>query len=119
MLKLLSEKEQINVVSDQIGSPTYARDLAEAILHIITSHNWTPGIYHYSNKGIITWFDFAVAIKELTGSTCKVNPIPTSQYPTPANRPAYSVLDKSKIQETFSISLEDWKESLVVCLGKL
>jgi len=119
MLKLMSERDEINVVSDQTGSPTYAADLAEAILQIITSHNWQPGIYHYSNEGIISWFDFALAIKELTGSNCNVNPIPTSQYPTPAKRPAYSVLNKSKIQETFSIQLKDWKESLAICLAKL
>ncbi|MBL7746352.1 MAG: dTDP-4-dehydrorhamnose reductase [Chitinophagaceae bacterium] len=126
MLKLMSEREEINVVSDQTGSPTYAADLAEAIMQIIQwlqTHSPLPSteshIYHYSNQGIISWYDFALAIKELTGSTCKVNPIPTSQYPTPARRPAYSVLDKSKIQETFSIQLKDWKESLADCLGKL
>lgn len=119
MLKLMAEKEEINVVDDQVGSPTYAADLAEVILKIITLQNWQPGIYHYSNEGVISWFDFAVAIKELTGSACKVNPIPTSQYPTPAKRPAYSVLDKTKIQQAFSVDLKDWKESLAVCLSKL
>ncbi len=119
MLKLRAEKEEISVVNDQIGSPTYAADLAGAILQIITSYNWQPGIYHYSNEGAISWFDFALAIKELTGSNCNVNPIPTSQYPTPAKRPAYSVLEKTKIQKAFGIELKDWKESLAVCLGKL
>lgn len=119
MLKLMAEKEEISVVNDQIGSPTYAADLAGAILQIITSYNWQPGIYHYSNEGAISWFDFALAIKELTGSNCNVNAIPTSQYPTPAKRPAYSVLEKTKIQKAFGIELKDWKESLAVCLGKL
>ena len=119
MLKLLSEKEEINVVNDQIGSPTYARDLAEAILQIISSQNWQPGIYNYSNDGVISWFDFASAIKQLTGSPCKINPIPTSAYPTAAKRPAYSVLDKSKIQEVFNITTKNWEESLATCLTHL
>ncbi|MCY7311132.1 MAG: dTDP-4-dehydrorhamnose reductase [Chitinophagaceae bacterium] len=126
MLKLLSEKKEINIVNDQIGSPTYAKDLAEAILQIIVSenlpadrHGWQPGIYNYSNEGIISWYDFAVAIKEMIGSQCRINPIPTSQYPTPAKRPAYSVLDKSKIQKAFGIELKDWKESLATCLDSL
>jgi len=124
MLRLMAEKEQINVVSDQSGTPTYAADLAEAILLIIANcqlsiDNWAPGIYHFSNEGQITWYDFAVAIKELSGSACKVNPITTSQYPTPAKRPVYSVLDKSKIKNTFSIKGKDWKESLAVCIQKI
>ena len=132
MVKLLNEKEEINVVSDQFGSPTYAADLAEAILQIIgtlPTHNLptgqagsrltTHGIYHFSNEGIISWYDFAVAIKELTGSNCKINPVPTSQYPTPAKRPAYSALDKTKIQQTFGILIKSWKESLATCLNRL
>ncbi len=119
MLKLLKEKQEISVVNDQVGSPTYAFDLAEVIMQILSSKQWQPGIYHYSNKGIISWFDFAVAIKELTGSNCKINPIPTSQYPTLAKRPAYSGLDKTKIQNTFGIQLKDWKKSLATCLAKL
>jgi dTDP-4-dehydrorhamnose reductase len=81
MLRLMADKDQISVVSDQAGTPTYAADLAEAILQIISSQQWAPGVYHFSNEGNITWYDFAVAIKELSGSACKVNPIPTSQYP--------------------------------------
>jgi dTDP-4-dehydrorhamnose reductase len=119
MLKLLQEKEQISVVNDQIGSPTYAKDLAEVILQIITSQNWQPGIYNYSNDGVISWYDFAVRIKELSGSTCKINPIPTAQYPTPAKRPAYSVLDKTKIQQIFGIKLKNWQDSLAECLEKM
>ena len=124
ILKLLHEKEEINVVNDQVGSPTYALDLADTILKIIagsqpSTANYKPGIYHFSNEGVISWYDFAIAIKELSGAKCKINPIPTSQYPTPAKRPAYSVLDKTKIQQTFGIKLKDWKESLAVCLNKI
>lgn len=119
MLRLMADKDQINVVSDQSGTPTYAADLAEVILHIISSQQWIPGIYHFSNEGQITWYDFAVAIKELSGSVCKVNPIPTSQYPTPANRPFYSVLDKTKIKTTFHVPGKDWEASLAVCLDKI
>ena len=117
MMKLMSEKTEINVVSDQVGSPTYAADLAEVILQITSS--WVPGIYHFSNEGIISWYDFAVAIKEITRSKCEVKPIPTSAYPTPAKRPAYSVLDKNKIQQSFGISLKNWKDSLSICIEKI
>lgn len=119
MIKLMNEKEQLYVVNDQIGSPTYAADLADAIMQIISSGKWSPGIYHYSNEGVISWFDFAVAIRDLTGSTCKVTAIPTTSYPTPAKRPVYSVLDKSKIAGTYGISLKDWKDSLRGCLDRL
>lgn len=124
MLKLMQEKEEINVVNDQFGSPTYAADLAEVIMQIIlklpASDFRLPTsncIFHYSNDGIITWYDFAMAIKEITGSSCKIKPIPTSQYPAPAKRPAYSALDTGKIQQTFGIKLVNWKESLAVCLS--
>jgi dTDP-4-dehydrorhamnose reductase len=119
MLKLMSEKEEISVVNDQYGSPTYAADLAEVILQIINSPNWQAGIYHYSNSGVINWWDFAEAIKELSGKSCKINAITTLQYPTPAKRPAYSVLDKTKIQQAFGITLKDWKQSLATCLEKI
>ena len=125
MLRLMNEKDSISVVNDQIGSPTYAADLAEAILQIIGSFNThhppitTSGIYNFSNQGIISWFEFAQAIKEIINCPCEVNPIPTSSYPTPAKRPAYSVLDKTKIQETFGIRLKDWKESLKICIDKI
>jgi dTDP-4-dehydrorhamnose reductase len=119
MLRVMREREQVNVVNDQEGTPTYAADLAAVILHIISSQQWVPGIYHFSNEGQITWYDLAVAIKELSGSTCKVNPIPTSEYPLPAKRPVYSILDKSKIKTTFDIPGKDWKASLAVCLDKI
>jgi len=119
MIRLMKEREAINVVSDQIGSPTYAADLADAILRIINADKFIPGIYNYSNEGKISWFDFATAIKEMIDSNCKVNPIPTSQYPTPAKRPHYSLLDKSKIISTYSLKINDWKESLASCIDKI
>lgn len=119
MMRLMNEKESIGVVNDQVGSPTYAFDLAEAIMQIIASGKWQPGIYNYSNEGIISWFDFANEIKKLTGSSCVVNPLTTEQFPTPAKRPKYSALYKAKILETFPVQLKDWKESLKVCIDKL
>jgi dTDP-4-dehydrorhamnose reductase len=121
MMRLMKEKEQLNVVSDQIGCPTYAADLAAAIMLIIHSGKAEaqPGIYNYSNSGVINWFQFAEAIKELSGSKCVVNPIPSSNYPTPAKRPSYSVMDTTKIQQTFDISIPAWKDSLKKCLQLL
>ncbi len=119
IFKLLQEKEEVDVVNDQMGSPTYAADLAEMVMQIITSANWQPGIYQYSNDGIISWFDFALQIKKLAGSPCKINPISTPPHLKGAKRPAYSVLDKTKIQEVFAISLNNWKDSLAACLLKL
>lgn len=122
MLRLMKDRPAINVVSDQVGAPTYAADLAQAMLAIIeraATHGWTPGIYHYSNTGRISWYDFAVAIKELSGSTCTVNPIPASQYPTPAKRPSFSLLATNKIQDTYELTIPGWKESLQTCLQRL
>jgi dTDP-4-dehydrorhamnose reductase len=120
MIRLMQEKERIGVVNDQSGSPTYAADLAGAILQII-AENDSPkaGIYHYSNKGIISWYDFAVAIKELLHSNCKVEPIPAAAYPTPAQRPGYSAFDTTKIERQFGIVIPGWKESLVKCVALL
>lgn len=119
MLRLMNEKPAIGVVNDQFGSPTYAADLADVILKIIASGEWEQGVYHYTNNGIISWFDFATAIKDLVNSKCSVNPITTAQYPTPARRPGYSVLDSSKISATYKIVLRDWKDSLRTCLKKI
>ncbi len=124
MMRLMKERESLNVVADQVGSPTYAHDLAEAILQIInktqlSNTNWHPGIYHYTNEGKISWYDFAVAIKEIIGSNCTVHGITTDQYPTPAKRPAYSYLDKSKFVSTFGLPLKPWKESLQACIKLL
>jgi dTDP-4-dehydrorhamnose reductase len=121
MLRLMKERESLNVVSDQVGCPTYAKDLAAAILQIVASGKAADhaGMYHYSNQGVISWYDFAVAIKEISNSNCKINPIPTSQYPTPAKRPAYSVMDTSKISQTFNIAIPFWKDSLKICMDIL
>ena len=119
MLRLMNERESINVVNDQFGCPTYAADLAHAILQIIQQYPDTAiyqHIYNYSNEGIISWYDFAIAIKELTNSKCIVNPIPTTQYPTPAKRPHYSVLDTTTIKNTFQLQIPNWKTSLQKCL---
>lgn len=119
MIRLMKERTDINVVADQVGSPTYAKDIAEAIMQIISENNFQPGIYHFSNDGTISWFDFATAIKQIKNFNCNVHPIPTSQYPTPAKRPAYSVMSKEKIQSVFHIQLKPWQHSLVACLEKL
>jgi dTDP-4-dehydrorhamnose reductase len=119
MLRLMKERTEINVVNDQIGSPTYAKDLAEIILEIIKQDAKYPGIYHFSNEGMISWFQFAEAIKDEINSSCKVGGIKTSQYPTPAKRPHYSVMDKNKIANVYGVSIKHWQESLKECLGKL
>lgn len=119
MLRLMAEKESVSVVADQWGSPTYAADLADAILQIIDSGKWLPGIYHFSNEGVISWAQFAAEIARQINTGCTVNFIPTAQYPTPAKRPHYSVLDKTKIVDRYGITLKHWKESLQLCLNKL
>ena len=116
MMRLMSERETIGVVNDQYGCPTYAADLAAAIMQIIVSNNFIAGIYHYSNKGKISWYDFAKEIATQINSLCIVNGITTSQFPTPAARPSYSVLDTSKISSTFNIIIPEWKDSLKKCL---
>ena len=118
MVRLMNEKESINVVSDQIGRPTYARDLANTILEIINSwQDEFAGIYNFSNTGdAISWHDFACAIKESIESKCIVNPIPSFTYPTPAKRPSYSVLDTTKLETQFCISIPSWRDSLERCM---
>ncbi|HMR83067.1 MAG TPA: dTDP-4-dehydrorhamnose reductase [Niabella sp.] len=119
MLHLMHNKPQISVVSDQFGTPTYAADLAAVIMQIVASDKWYPGVYHYTNEGQINWYEFALAIKEITGAACEVKAIPTSEYPTPAKRPAWSVLDKSKIREVYSIAIPGWRKSLEACISKI
>jgi dTDP-4-dehydrorhamnose reductase len=116
MTRLFTEKEQISVVADQVGCPTYAADLAAAVMQIITKGELHPGIFHYANQGITSWHQFATAIKEITGSHCIVHPINSSQYPTPAARPAYSAFDTGKIQDVYKLEIKPWKESLAVML---
>jgi dTDP-4-dehydrorhamnose reductase len=116
MMRLMNEKTSISVVNDQVGSPTYAADLADCIMRIISNADWHPGIYNFSNQGTLSWFEFAEEIKRILGSDCVVNPIPTSEYPTPARRPSFSVMNKDKICRTFNIQLKPWKESLQQCM---
>lgn len=116
MLRLAENNKEIRVISDQIGTPTYARDLAVAILSILQSHQWVPGVYHYTNEGAASWYDFAKAIFRIAGKSVKVVPIPTEDYPTPAARPFYSILDKSRIKATYGIEIPHWEESLAECL---
>ena len=121
MIKLGNEREELRVVCDQAGTPTYARDLARAILEITnnTSNNtlpFVPGIYHYSNEGICSWYDFAKEIMVLTNTSCNIIPIESKDYPTPARRPSYSVLNKDKIKTTYKIDIPYWKDSLIECL---
>jgi dTDP-4-dehydrorhamnose reductase len=119
MQRLLKECETLSVVNDQIGSPTYGADLAQAMLLIVQAPKWIPGIYNYSNEGEISWYDFALAIKELGGYTCEVNGIPSKAYPTPAKRPAFSLLDKTKIKTIYDVVIPDYKESLRKFMGLL
>jgi dTDP-4-dehydrorhamnose reductase len=123
MLRLGKEREELGVIYDQVGTPTYARDLAQAILSIIQHPNLndqkSTEIYHFSNEGVCSWYDFALAIYELSDIHCTVKPIETLDYPTPAKRPHYSLLNKAKIKNTFDITIPYWKDSLHVCLGVL
>ncbi len=114
MLRLAKEKGELNVVSDQVGTPTYAADLAAAIVHVLADDCVAEktGIYHFSNEGICSWYEFAQEIMRLSGEKCKVNAIAMADYPTKAHRPAYSVLDKTKIKEKFGVSVPEWKEAL-------
>ena len=112
MLRLFNDKDSISVVADQIGSPTNAIDLADAILTIISKDDLTYGIFNYSNEGECSWFGFAQKIKEFSNSTIEINPVPTSAYPTKAKRPAYSLLDKSKIKEVYQFNIPTWEDSL-------
>ncbi|MBE8727772.1 dTDP-4-dehydrorhamnose reductase [Flavobacterium hungaricum] len=112
MQRLMQERDEINVVNDQIGSPTYAADLAQAMIDILKFSKWFPGIYNYSNEGEISWYEFAVSIKELGRYNCKVGGIPSASYPTPAKRPEFSLLDKKKIKISYNLDIPDYKKSL-------
>ena len=119
MIRLGKEKPELGVIFDQIGTPTYARDLAVAIFAAI-EQGIVPGIYHFSNEGVISWYDFTKAIHRLAGiTTCHVRPLHTSEYPTPANRPHYSVLDKTKIKNIYGMEIPYWEDSLAECIAKL
>ena len=119
MIRLGHEKPELGVIFDQIGTPTYARDLARVIMTAI-EQGIRPGIYHFSNEGVTSWYDFTKAIHRLAGiTTCRVRPLHTAEYPTPAARPHYSVLDKTKIKQTYGIDIPHWEESLADCIGHL
>ncbi|MGB5554806.1 MAG: dTDP-4-dehydrorhamnose reductase [Flavobacteriaceae bacterium] len=117
MIRLGTERELLNVVSDQIGTPTYAGDLAEVILKIITHGKVEYGTYHFSNEGVASWYDFTKAIFDLAAIDCKVLPIKSEAYPTPAKRPAFSVMDKSKLKNSLNIEIPYWRDSLKGCLN--
>ncbi len=122
MMRLGVERESLGVIFDQVGTPTYAADLAGAIMSIISSNeklDKNGKVYHFSNEGVASWFDFALAIFELSGIKCIINPIESSEYPTPAKRPYYSVLNKKKIKRDFNISIPYWRESLRSCLREI
>ena len=119
MIRLGKEKSELGVIFDQIGTPTYARDLAVAIMTDINK-GVVPGVYHFSDEGVISWYDFTKAIHRIAGiHGCRVRPLHTNEYPTPANRPHYSVLDKTKIKQTYGIEVPYWEESLKECIEKL
>ena len=122
MMRLTSEKEQLNVVFDQVGTPTYAGDLALAIFSIIEAgvYAGNEGIYHFSNEGVCSWYDFAVEIAAAAGNTsCRINPCHSSEFPSPVTRPPYSVLDKTKIKNTFDIDIPHWRESMEYCIKRI
>lgn len=122
MMRLTAEREQINVVFDQVGTPTYAGDLALAIFSIIEAgvYEGNEGIYHFSDEGVCSWYDFAVEIAAATGNTsCRINPCHSSEFPSPVTRPPYSVLDKTKIKNTFDIDIPHWRESMEYCIKRI
>ncbi len=124
MIRLGLERDELKVVSDQVGTPTYAADLAEVLVDVISKttmgeKDWKPGIYHYSNEGVCSWYDFAKAIHEMYGVECNVYPISTEEYPTPAKRPSYSVLNKSKIKKFLGVDIPYWRDSLSLCIEEI
>ena len=122
MMRLMKERASLNIVADQKGRPTYAKDLAMATMKMIEAMNAgksIKGVYHYANTGETTWFDFAAKIKAIAGLDCALNPIETKDFPTPAKRPAYSVLDTSKIEEALSIAIPHWEDALISCMKEI
>jgi dTDP-4-dehydrorhamnose reductase len=119
MLKLGRERDELRIIWDQVGTPCYAIDLAGCILHIIESQSQAYGLYHYSNEGVTSWYDFATAIFELSNTSVKTVPIRTAEYPTKATRPAYSVMDKSKVKQALGVAIPHWRTSLRTCLERL
>ena len=121
MLRLTKEKETLSVVFDQVGTPTYAGDLAMTIFSIIEGdyYNGNEGVYHFSNEGVCSWYDFAREIATAMGHTCQINPCHSSEFPSKVTRPPYSVLDKTKIKRTFGVDIPHWRESMIYCLKRI
>ena len=120
MLNLGRTKETLSVIFDQVGTPTYAKDLAVAIMNVLTAEQWYSGVYHFSDEGAISWYDFTKAIHRIAGiTTCDVKPCTTAEYPTKAKRPHFSVLDKSKYKTTFNASIPYWEDSLRECINRI
>ena len=119
MIKLGTERDSLSVIFDQVGTPTYAADLADAILKIASAKSFVPGIYHFSDEGVCSWYDFTKTIHRLCGITCNVQPIESKDYPARTPRPHYSVLNKSKIKSTYGIQIPHWEESLIKCIEVL
>jgi len=119
MIKLGLEKDSLGVIFDQIGTPTYAGDLAKAIMQVLSTNEWKPGMYHFSNEGVASWYDFTKTIHEIYGISCAVNPIETKDFPSKTPRPFYSVLNKAKIKNTYNISIPYWKDGLKRCIEQI
>lgn len=119
MLRLAGERNEVKVVFDQIGTPTYARHLAEAIATMVLNPRWMPGIYHYSNEGACSWYDFAIAIFEAAGVDCRVTPITSDDFPSTVTRPHFSVLDKSRIKATYNLQIPHWQQGLRQCISRI
>jgi len=119
MMKLGTERDSLNVIFDQIGTPTYAADLANTILKVLSHTEFVPGLYHFSDEGVCSWYDFTKTIHRIAGITCDVRPIETKDYPARTPRPHYSVLNKAKIKSTYGLVIPHWEESLEKCIGIL
>ncbi|MEE0979790.1 MAG: dTDP-4-dehydrorhamnose reductase [Muribaculaceae bacterium] len=118
MLRLFGQQNEVKVVCDQVGTPTFARDLAKAIIKIVKSNQWVSGIYHFTDEGVASWYDFAKAIARISGNkNVKITPIPSEEYPQGASRPYYSVLDRNRIKATYGVEIPHWEESLVECIN--
>jgi dTDP-4-dehydrorhamnose reductase len=119
MLRLGAERDELSIIADQVGTPTYAIDLANVIIDIIESNSLAYGVYHYSNEGVASWYDFAKAIFDLNNSEIRLSPITTSEFPTKATRPAFSVMGKNKIKKAFGLQIPYWRDSLAICIDNL
>ena len=120
MIRLTGERDTLSVVCDQVGTPTYASDLAGLITDLIAARRFEPvGVYHFSDEGVCSWYDFACAVRDLAGHRCDIRPCRSADYPTKATRPSYGVLDKAKVRRTFGITIPHWYDSLVQCMDRI